>query len=212
MTFYASALCFSFLVITLLEYFLHFANKVLPDNAYCLTYSRIYESVLKIYFFSLLKLHSTYLTGHCLHFLSYQVLVLTTGNKVWNYNVFLYHIFASGFLCMESFNMKELISEKLECYFRNLLSSVQLLSCVPLFATPWTAACQAFLSITNSWSLLKLMSIESVMPSNHLTSLKKILTSLCIKFGDSLVLLIFQRSRIKNYVIWKKSAFQKSIP
>ena len=45
---------------------------------------------------------------------------------------------------------------------------VQLLSCVWLFATPWTAVCQAFLSITNSWSLLKLMSIESVMPSNHL--------------------------------------------
>ena len=37
-----------------------------------------------------------------------------------------------------------------------------------LFATPWTAACQACLSIVNSWSLLKLMSIESVMPSNHL--------------------------------------------
>ena len=35
-------------------------------------------------------------------------------------------------------------------------------------ATPWTAACQAFLSITNSWSLLKFMSVESVMPSNHL--------------------------------------------
>ena len=46
--------------------------------------------------------------------------------------------------------------------------SVQLLSRVWLFATPWTAACQASLSITNSWSLLKLMSIESVMPSNHL--------------------------------------------
>ena len=36
------------------------------------------------------------------------------------------------------------------------------------FVSPWTAACQASLSITNSWSLLKLMSIESVMPSNHL--------------------------------------------
>ena len=47
-------------------------------------------------------------------------------------------------------------------------SSFQSLSCVRLFATPWTAACQASLSITNSWSLLKLMSIESVMPSNHL--------------------------------------------
>ena len=47
-------------------------------------------------------------------------------------------------------------------------SSVQLLSRVRVFATPWTTACQASLSITNSWSLLKLMSIESVMPSNHL--------------------------------------------
>ena len=47
-------------------------------------------------------------------------------------------------------------------------SSVQLLSYVRIFATPWTAACQASLSITNSWSLLKLMSIEPVMPSNHL--------------------------------------------
>ena len=47
-------------------------------------------------------------------------------------------------------------------------SSVQLLSHVQLFVTPWTAACQASLSITNSWSLLKLMSVESVMPSNHL--------------------------------------------
>ena len=47
--------------------------------------------------------------------------------------------------------------------------SVQLLSRVWLFATPWTAACQASLSIINSQSLLKLMSIMSVMPSNHLT-------------------------------------------
>ena len=50
----------------------------------------------------------------------------------------------------------------------SVFSSVQWLSHVRLFATPWTAARQASLSITNSWSLLKLMSIESVMPSNHL--------------------------------------------
>ena len=50
----------------------------------------------------------------------------------------------------------------------NLFSSVQLLSHVRLFATPWTAACQASLSITNSRSLPKLMSIKSVIPSNHL--------------------------------------------
>ena len=46
--------------------------------------------------------------------------------------------------------------------------SVQSLSCVRLFVTPWIAACQASLSITNSRSLLKLMPIESVMPSNYL--------------------------------------------
>ena len=50
-----------------------------------------------------------------------------------------------------------------ECF-----SSVQSLSCVQLFATLWTAAHQASLSITNSWSLQKLVSIQSVMPSNHL--------------------------------------------
>ena len=50
----------------------------------------------------------------------------------------------------------------------SLLSrAVQSLSCVPLFVTLWTAAHQASLSITNSGSLLKLMSIELVMPSNH---------------------------------------------
>ena len=47
-------------------------------------------------------------------------------------------------------------------------NSVQSLSCVRLFATPWTAACQASLSITSSQSPPKLMSIELVMPSNHL--------------------------------------------
>ena len=48
------------------------------------------------------------------------------------------------------------------------ISSVLSLSRVWLFMTPWTTACEASLSITNSWSLLKLMSIKSVMPSNHL--------------------------------------------
>ena len=49
----------------------------------------------------------------------------------------------------------------------NQSSSVQSLSRVQLFVTPWAAARQASLFITNSWSLLKLMSIESVMPSSH---------------------------------------------
>ena len=53
-------------------------------------------------------------------------------------------------------------------YFSWCFSSVQSLSFVQLFATPWTTACQASLSLTNSWSLPKLMSIESVMLSSHL--------------------------------------------
>ena len=51
---------------------------------------------------------------------------------------------------------------------QQMFSSVQLLSHVQLFATLWTAGLQASLSVTNSQSSLKLMSIESVMPSNHL--------------------------------------------
>ena len=53
-------------------------------------------------------------------------------------------------------------------FFKPSISLVQSLNCVQLFATPWTAAHQAFLFFTISWSLLKLMSTESVMPSNHL--------------------------------------------
>ena len=56
-----------------------------------------------------------------------------------------------------------------------IISSVQSLSCIQLFATPWTAARQASLSITNSQSLLKLMSIVSVMPSNHLIFCRSLL-------------------------------------
>ena len=55
------------------------------------------------------------------------------------------------------------------------ISSLQSLSCAQLFATPRTAARQAFLSIANSWSLLRLMSIKSVMPSNHLVFCRPLL-------------------------------------
>ena len=64
------------------------------------------------------------------------------------------------------------------CYFWNKVfqfSSVQLLSHVRLFATQWTAASQALLFIPNSWSLPKLMSIELVMPSNHLVLCRPLL-------------------------------------
>ena len=58
--------------------------------------------------------------------------------------------------------------QKIQYYAYKILSLVQSLSRVQLFVIPWTAAGQASLSITNSWSLLKLISIESMMPSDHL--------------------------------------------
>ena len=61
---------------------------------------------------------------------------------------------------------KHITQITVKIYFQ--FSSIQSLSWVRVFGTPWTAACQASLSITNSWSLLKLKSIKSVMPSNHL--------------------------------------------
>ena len=76
-------------------------------------------------------------------------------------------------------------------------NSVQSLSCVQLFATPWTAARQASLSITNSWSLLKPMSIESVMPSNHLI--------LCHPF---LPFSIFNLSQHQGLFPWVSSPYQ----
>ena len=63
-------------------------------------------------------------------------------------------------------------------YREKSFSSVQSLSCVQIFATAWTAAHQASLSITNSQSLLKLISTESVMPSNHFI--------LCLPFSSHL--------------------------
>ena len=87
-------------------------------------------------------------------------------------------------------------------------SSVQSLSHVLLFVTPWTEAGQASLSITSSWSLLKLMSIESVMPSNHLILyqplllLPSIFPSIRVFYNDSVL-----------YIRWPKYwsfSFRKS--
>ena len=61
--------------------------------------------------------------------------------------------------------------------------SVQLLSHVQLSVTPWTAACQASMSITNSWSLLKLIPIESAMPSKYLILCYSLL--LCLQYFPS---------------------------
>ena len=77
----------------------------------------------------------------------------------------------------------------------SVFSSLQSLSRVQLFATPWTAARQASLSITSSWSPPKLMSIESVMPSNHLILscplflLPSIFPSIRVVFSESVLLI-----------------------
>ena len=77
--------------------------------------------------------------------------------------------FSATWMDLEIITLNEVSQKKKDEYHMILLiCSVQLFSCIQLFATPWTAACQASLSITNSQSLLKLMSIESVVPSNHL--------------------------------------------
>ena len=71
--------------------------------------------------------------------------------------------------CLSDKNVSHRILSAFSCSKRwSFRVSVQLLSRVWLYATPWTAAGQASLSITNSWNLLRLTSIESVMPSNHL--------------------------------------------
>ena len=68
------------------------------------------------------------------------------------------------------------ISSDITIHFSSIqFSSVQLLSHVQLFVTPWTTARQASLSITNSWSWLRLMSTASVMPSSHLTLCRPLL-------------------------------------
>ena len=71
-------------------------------------------------------------------------------------------------MCCYGHLVTNLMQLDLLVFVLNLFSSVQSFSHVHLFAMPWTAACQASLSITNSWSLLKLMSFEWVMPPNHL--------------------------------------------
>jgi len=78
-----------------------------------------------------------------------------------------YKKYCSVCLSLLNHSLQGKLATMLWGYSNSPISSVQRLSCVRLFATPWTEARQASLSITNSWSLLKLMSIESVTPSNN---------------------------------------------
>ena len=81
---------------------------------------------------------------------------------------------------------------------KDQFSSAQSLSCVRLFATPWTAAGQASLSITNSRSLPKLLSMESVMPFNHLILCCPLLFLLSI-FPSIRVFVLHKDSRVWIY-------------
>ena len=88
------------------------------------------------------------------------------------------------------------------------INSVQSLSRVQLFVTPWTAACQASLSMTNSWSLLKLTSIKSVMPSNHLILLSSPSPAFSLSQHQGLVnLWHFGAGRWSVTVITKQTPF-----
>ena len=97
-------------------------------------------------------------------------------------------------------------------YHHHQFSSVQSLSHVRLLATPWTAARQASLSITNPWSLLKLMSIESVMLSNHLILCSPF--SCCLQsFPIFLTITIYFHIHWRNPHMWlwgHKWLFKKS--
>ena len=104
----------------------------------------------------------------CLLLSFWKIILFFLNRRVepcWSFLVFLPFFLEHCFYILSVFCLNELL-----LFYKpwHSVSSVQWLSHFRLFATPWTAACQASLSITNSWSLLKLMSIELVMPSNHL--------------------------------------------
>ena len=86
-----------------------------------------------------------------------------------------------SFLFCFFFFFSQLTLERLSCLFSPNIVVVPSLSHVWLFVTPWTAECQASLSVTISWSLFKFMSLESVMLSNHLI----LPTYLDFKFGSN---------------------------
>ena len=129
------------------------------------------------------KISALLITSHCFcTFISFSVCIYfqvqsfhfcRTSNCIWPLHLYLPQMYLrrkhSWFHCYlqsRPFFAVHWVQRWISCCFL-VISSVQLLSRVRLFATPWTAARQASLSITNSWSTPKPMSIESVMPSNH---------------------------------------------
>ena len=117
--------------------------------------------------------------------------------KIWQEDLILFSIFIKWSFW--------LVTKRLHCFSLNIrlhktcilcsvqFSSVWSLSCVQFFATPWTAACQDSLSITNSQSILKLMSIESVMSSNHLILCHPLLLLLSIFPNESVLHIMWSK-------------------
>jgi len=91
-------------------------------------------------------------------------------------------------------------------------SSVQSLNHVQLFATPWTAARQASLSITNSRSLLKLMSIESMMPPNHLNLLPSIFPIIRVFSNEFALCIRWPKCWSFNFSISSSNEYSGLIP
>ena len=110
-----------------------------------------------------------------------------------------------------SFELSPGVDQKLTAYsLQSSLVVVQLLSCVPLFATPWTPMQQAPLSFTVSWSLLKLMFIELVMPFNHLILLPTFFPRMRV-FASELVLQI-RGSKYWSFSISPSNEYSGLIP
>ena len=101
---------------------------------------------------------------------SYEVICLILFSHMWRHLYCLLTHTESGVLGHEEMNLIHNVDPTVNTSLRRiiLVAVIQMFSRVQLFATPWTSAHQASLSFTVSWSLLKFMSIESVMPFSHL--------------------------------------------
>ena len=99
------------------------------------------------------------------HLLRFRMLIIIVGSGSYKW----YIDFGTKACSLLKFAPKDPLDRLVSDWLISLWSSVQSLSHVQLFVTPWTAACQASLFFTNYWSLLRLMSIESMKPSNHLS-------------------------------------------
>ena len=128
----------------------------------------------------------------------------------WSFHWYEWGVKVSYYYCVTvnlSSYVCKCLSYVLRCSYVGCISSVQSLSCVRLFVTPWIAACQASLSITNSQGLLRLMSIESVMPSSHLILCCPLLLlpSICPSIR------VFSNESVLHIRWWKYWSFSFSI-